>query len=56
MWPWNVEERGPEREKLKFGHELQERWKDVGLLWLEDVRSEPIMLDLKTATYKTASR
>ena len=55
-WPLNLEGVNNERRKLIFGRELQTRWKDVGLLWLKDIYSEPILLDLKTATYKTASR
>jgi hypothetical protein len=55
IWPFNVEKVGPDRDTLKLGHKLQKRWKAVGLLWLEDIYSEPIILDLKTATYKTAS-
>ena len=53
VWPLNVEPSSNDRSKLKFGRALQRRWKDVGLLWLDSIYSEPIMLDLKTATYKT---
>jgi hypothetical protein len=54
VWPGNVElpAPGPERAKFKFGHKLQKRWEDVGLLWLDSLQSEPITLDLKAATYK----
>lgn len=55
IWPWNIEGLVRDREQLPFGHKLQKRWKDAGLLWLEDMRSEPIQLDLKTAVYKPAS-
>src|SRR5947209_10047702 len=50
VWPFNVElpALGPEREKLKFGHKLQKRWNDEGLLWLDTIYSEPIMLDLRS--------
>lgn len=47
MWPLNLEPPSNDRTKKRFGHKLQKRWEDVGLLWLDDVRSEPIMLDLK---------
>jgi hypothetical protein len=49
VWPFNVESPAPEpeRSKFKFGHELQKRWNDFGLLWLSRINSEPIMLDLK---------
>jgi hypothetical protein len=52
VWPWNVEPLTTDRSDLKFGHKLQERWKDVGLLWLNEIYSEPIMMDVKTASYK----
>jgi len=55
VWPFNVEEPGYDREKLNFGHKLQKRWKDEGLLWLENIYSEPIKLDLAVATYKPLS-
>lgn len=48
VWPVNLEGVGDDRAQLKFGRTLQERWKDVGLLWLDDIFSEPIMLELKT--------
>jgi hypothetical protein len=47
VWPWNLEETGAERENLSLGHKLQKRWRGVGLLWLDTIYSEPIMLDLK---------
>jgi hypothetical protein len=50
VWPWNVEPLNAERNQFKFGHKLQERWKDLGLLWLEEIYSEPIAIDLKTVT------
>lgn len=46
VWPWNVEPLNADRSELKFGHKLQKRWKDVGLLWLEEIYSEPIMMDV----------
>jgi len=53
VWPWNVEPLNSERSQLKFGHKLQERWKDAGLLWLDEIYSEPIMLDLRTASVRS---
>lgn len=52
VWPWNVEPLTADRSDLKFGHKLQQRWKDAGLLWLDEIYSEPIMMDVKTASYK----
>ena len=54
LWPWNVEQLNADRNQLKFGHKLQERWKDTGLLWLDEIYSEPIMLDVRTATVRSA--
>ena len=50
--PDSVEPLNADRSQLKFGHKLQERWKDAGLLWLEEIYSEPIMMDVKIASYK----
>jgi hypothetical protein len=51
VWPVNVEpSKNP--NKLSFGITLQRRWKNVGLLRLDGIYSEPIALDLKTATSK----
>ena len=47
VWPLNVEPWSTDRSKLKFGRTLQRRWKNVGVLWLDGIYSEPIMLDLK---------
>jgi hypothetical protein len=52
VWPWNVEPLTADRSNLTFGHKLQKRWKDAGLLWLDEIYSEPILLDVKTASYK----
>ncbi len=49
VWSLNVELKSNDRTKLIFGSELQKRWIDVGLLWLDDIQSEPIAFDLKTA-------
>ena len=49
VWPFNVEPWSNDRSKLKFGRTLQRRWKDVGVLWLDGIYSEPIMLDLKSS-------
>lgn len=53
LWPLNIEGLVRNRDQLPFGHKLQKRWKATGLLWLDEMRSEPIALDLKTATYKS---
>jgi len=52
VWPWNLEGMGPSREKLEFGHKLQGRWHQFGLLWLDEVNSEPMKLDLKVQATK----
>lgn len=46
---WGLE---PDCYGKSFGSRLQERWKDIGLLWLDDVQSEPIALDLKAAVVR----
>ena len=52
LWPENIEGLVRNSDQLPFGHKLQKRWKAAGVLWLEDMRSEPIQLDLRMATYK----
>ena len=46
VWPWNLEP-SADRSKLKYGRKLQRRWKDVGVLWLDEIYSEPLTLNLK---------
>jgi hypothetical protein len=52
VWPLNVEPWSHDRNKLKLGHSLRRRWKDVGVLWLDTVYSEPIKLDLKAVAQR----
>jgi hypothetical protein len=47
VWSLNLEPIGGDRTKKTFGRKLQRRWKNVGLLWLDSIQSEPIMLDLQ---------
>lgn len=54
VWPWNVEPLNADRNQLKFGHKLQERWKGTGVLWLDEVYSEPIMIDVRTASVRSS--
>lgn len=46
-WSLNLEPLNYDRTKKTFGYSLQKRWKDFGLLWLDGIRSEPIILNLK---------
>lgn len=49
VWPWNLES-SVDRGKLSYGHRLQRRWRNVGFLWLDDIYSEPISLNLDATT------
>lgn len=40
---------------ISFWLEIQKRWKKYGYLWLDDITSEPILLDLGSAVVKTES-
>jgi hypothetical protein len=53
VWPWNVEPLNADRNRLKFGHKLQQRWKGTGVLWLDEVYSEPIMIDVRTLSVRS---
>lgn len=46
VWPFNVEN-NPLSGKLHFGHELQKRWRQYGMLQLGPIVSEPIKLNLQ---------
>lgn len=48
VWSLNLEW-GSDKDvsRRKFGSKLQKKWSKIGQLWLYDVYSEPIMLDLK---------
>lgn len=52
VWSLNLEPKGNDQTEMVFGHKLQKRWKDVGLLWLDGIQSEPIALDLKTTVVR----
>jgi len=56
VWSFNLEPNPRRGLSLKFGRKLQRKWKDVGKLWLDDIYTEPIQLDLKAATYKTSDK
>jgi hypothetical protein len=53
-WSPNLEPNQHKNHELKFGRMLQQRWKNFGRLWINDLCSEPIQLNLNTATYKTS--
>jgi hypothetical protein len=49
VWPLNLEPAsGKNKLKKRFGHQLRQKWKRFGHLWLDDIDSEPIVLDLKS--------
>lgn len=45
VWPWNLEP-NPDRSKLNYGRKLQRRWRNIGVLWLDEIYSEPLTLNL----------
>jgi hypothetical protein len=53
VWPWNVE---PADAKLSFGRKLQKRWQPIGVLWLDEIYSEPIRLDVNDLTQATVRK
>jgi hypothetical protein len=52
-WSLNLEPNKINNDKLNFGAKLQKRWSKYGYLWLDDIVSEPIPLDLSSAVIKT---
>lgn len=48
IWSLNLETYSLSNNK-RFGEKLQKRWKKHGYLWLDDIQSEPIALDLNAA-------
>lgn len=53
VWSLNLEPKSSkDRTEMLFGHKLQKRWKNVGLLLLDVTNLEPIKLDLKTAVVR----
>ena len=55
-WSLNLEPDALRRKDRDFGHALQRRWEQFGQLWLDDIYSDPIMLDLNRATSKRPVR
>ncbi|MFV0388157.1 MAG: hypothetical protein ACK5NT_05325 [Pyrinomonadaceae bacterium] len=56
VWSSELEPRSDHKDKKPFGKKLQKRWKKFGYLWLDDIVSEPIPLDLSSAVIKTDSK
>jgi hypothetical protein len=53
VWPWNLEP-AADRRKLNYGRKLQRRWKTAGVLWLDEIYSEPMPLNLNNSSlYET---
>ncbi|MEZ5308369.1 MAG: hypothetical protein R2684_14580 [Pyrinomonadaceae bacterium] len=52
VWSLNLEKYSLHAKK-KFGRKLQKRWQKYGYLWLDDITTEPIPLDLRSASIKT---
>jgi hypothetical protein len=55
-WSLNLETDKNNSSELNFGKKLQKRWSKYGHLWLDDVVSEPIPLDLSSVVVKTENR
>ncbi len=56
VWSSELELHSDRKDKKPFGKKLQKRWKKYGYLWLDDIVSEPIPLDLSSAVVKTESK
>lgn len=52
VWSRNIELDSKDRAKLPFSKVLQNRWSEYGNLWIEDIASEPIQIDLSSAEEK----
>lgn len=53
VWPENLESKNSrDRRQYPFGNKLQKRWRNIGLLWLDNITSEPIVLDLKNSAVR----
>lgn len=50
VWSPDLEPDARRREQLDFGRGLRSRWKSFGDLRLDDLQSEPILLNFSTAT------
>jgi hypothetical protein len=51
----NNSDKADTNEKPQFYKKLQKRWQKYGYLWLDDIVSEPIPLDLSSAVIKTVT-
>ena len=51
LWFSNIEAID-DREEKRFGKKLRRQWARDGFLWLDDLQSEPLRLDLKSALGK----
>lgn len=46
VWPTNLDQQNRDRTAMGFGREIRRRWKSAGRLWLDDIWSQPIPVDL----------
>lgn len=53
---WSLELEPRYRGEITFGKKLQKRWRKYGYLWLDDIVSEPVPLDLSSVVIKTDSQ
>lgn len=46
VWPTNLDPRNNDHPAASFGREIRRRWQYAGRLWLDDIWSQPIPIDL----------
>jgi hypothetical protein len=49
FWPSDLEKSDKEQWKKPLGQKLKRRWKKYGNLWLENIISEPVTLEIKAS-------
>ena len=55
IWSLELEPRSAKGNEKPFGKQLQKRWNKYGYLWLDDIVSEPIPLNLSSVVEKNDS-
>ncbi|MEZ5308395.1 MAG: hypothetical protein R2684_14720 [Pyrinomonadaceae bacterium] len=48
-WNWNIELDSKDRQKHRFSRSLQDRWSKYGHLVIDDITTEPFLLDLSSS-------
>lgn len=45
-------EKSTDKKKADFADKLRKKWKDIGYLWTDEIKAEPILIDFNSLVFK----